>query len=531
MGLSVAASGRVALALAVLTVLAGCSAPFGSGATTDEAPAESAEDTDDVPTPTRGERTADDRSAPESDRIGWEMGYWHDDRLAIDASDGLNDSELDAVVARAMARVEKVRGVEFDDPVDVEVKSRSEIGEDLGGDGGEDGPSEAARAESVRYRALFLVGDRDDGDGDGGDPSEETRTAAVQGYYDPGEDRVVIVTDDERPILDEVTLAQELYHAHQFRNRPLRVPRDYTDDNLVGIRALIEGDANFVDRRYERYCAAVWDCVRPGEDAGGDGGDGNDSSGPGFDFGIYLLSYVPYAEGEPLVAATYEAGGWDAVDDLYRDPPRSSEQVIHPDTRGDDPPERVAVEDRSTARWNRLTREDRPPSITVGEAGLATMFIQTAFDDRPGGLVDPESVVNRGPNGSADGTDPIDYDVPYATGWAGDALATYERADGEPGYVWRIRFDDADDAAQFAEGYRALLEYYGGEDAGTHWELSGEFDGAYWVDVEGRSVTVVHGPTAASLGSLWPAANASVASTAATDARADRGRKSVAVVG
>jgi len=529
MTLTVGASGRLALAVAVLAVLAGCGAPLGSGSTTDEAPADAADDAEQVPTPTRGERTADDRPAPESDRLGWEMGYWHDDRLAIDASDGLNDSELDAVVARAMARVEKVRGVEFDDPVAVEVTSRSEIGEDLGGGDGEGGESEAARVESVRYRALFLVGDRDGEDGDG-DPSEETRTASVQGYYDPGEDRVVIVTDDERPILDEVTLAQELYHAHQFRTRQLRVPQDYTDDTLVGIRTLIEGDANFVDRRYERYCAAVWDCVRPGEDADG-GGGGNASPGSGFDFGVYLLSYVPYAEGEPLVAETYAAGGWDAVDDLYRDPPRSSEQVIHPDARGDDAPEDVTLEDRSGPKWTRLTREGRPPSVTVGEAGLATMFIQTAFDDRAGGLVDPESVLNRGPNGSVDGADPLDYDVPYATGWAGDALATYERADGEPGYVWRIRFDDADDAAQFAEGYRSLLEYYGGEDAGTHWELSGEFAGAYWLDVEGRSVTVVHGPTAASLGSLWPAANDSAASVAGPDAGADRQRGRVAAVG
>ncbi len=517
MTLSLGGSGRLALALAALAVLAGCSAPVGSGPSAgagDGTPG--ADDTETpAPTPTRGDRAAENRSsrpAPDSDVQGWEAGYWYDSELAIDASDGLNDSELDAVVARAMARVEEIRNVEFDEPVEVVVRDRSEIGDDVGGGGS--GPG--ATVESIRHRALFLVGDREDGDSD---PAEATRTASVQGYYDPGADRVVIVTDDERPILDEVTLAQELYHAHQFRNRPLRVPRDYTDDNLVGIRALIEGDANFVDHLYQRRCAAAWDCVRPGEDAA-NGSGGDSSFGEGFDVGLYLLSYVPYAEGEPLVAETYREGGWDAVDALYRDPPRSSEQVIHPNTRGDDPPEDVELPERSTGEWERITREGRPPTVTVGEGGIATMFVRTAFDDRPGGLVDPRTVLNRGPNGSLNATDPLDYDVPYATGWAGDALATYRRADGEPGYVWRIRFDSAAGADRFAEGYRSLLSYYGGADRGTHWELSGEFAGAYWLAVDGRSVTVVHGPTADSLDDLWPAANGSAA-VAPTPARGD----------
>lgn len=508
MTLSVASSARLAIALAALAVLSGCSAQFGSAGLSDDAGEATPTPTPAAPAAFDGNRSATDRPDPETDVQGWERGYWYDEALAISADDGLNDSERDAVVARAMARVEHVRDVEFDDPVEVAVRNRSAIAGDVGGGGGDAGPTPA----SVERRALFLVGDR--GGSGGGDPAGDTRTATVQGYYDPAEDRIVIVTDERRPILDEVTLAQELYHAHQFRTRPLLLPQGFTDDNLLALRTLIEGDANLVDRLYERRCAANWTCVRP--DAGG--GNGSDGAGggfgAGFDVGVYLRAYVPYAEGEPLVTAVYERGGWEAVNDLYDDPPRSSEQVIHPDSRGDERPERVSVSDRSSGRWERLTRENRRDVVTVGEAGLATMFLDTAFDDRPGGLVDPESVLNRGSDGSLDPVDPVDYAVNYSTGWAGDALATYRSADGEAGYVWRLRFDDGAEAREFARGYRRLLTYRNGTDAGTHWELSGEFAGAYNLAVDERTVTVVHAPTPAGLGDLWPAASVPAATNA-----------------
>jgi len=507
MTVAVASSTRLAVALAALAVLSGCSAQFGSGGLSEAPDEATTTPTPAAPAAFDGNRSATDRPDPETDVRGWERGYWYDEALAITAGDGLNDSELDAVVARAMARVEHVRDVEFDDPVEVAVRDRSEIGDDVGGDG-DGGPTPA----SVERRALFLVGDR--GGSGGGDPAGDTRTATVQGYYDPAADRIVIVTDGSRPILDEVTLAQELYHAHQFRNRRLAVPVPPTDDNVLALRALIEGDANLVDRLYERRCEANWSCVRPDAGGGNASGGGESGFGAGFDVGVYLRAYAPYAEGEPWVTGVYERGGWDAVNDLYGDPPRSSEQVIHPDTRGDDEPERVSVPDRSTARWERLTRENRRDVVTAGEAGLATMFLDTAFDDRPGGLVAPRSVLNREADGSLDPVDPVDYDVNYSTGWAGDALAVYRTPDGDPGYVWRLGFDDDAEAREFARGYRRLLAYRNGTDVGKHWELTGEFAGAYHLAVDGREVTVVHAPTAAGLGELWPAASAPAATNA-----------------
>ncbi|MDX1748601.1 MAG: hypothetical protein R3324_21930, partial [Halobacteriales archaeon] len=34
---------------------------------------------------------------PETDRLGWENGYWYNESITVDQSDGLSDEELDAI--------------------------------------------------------------------------------------------------------------------------------------------------------------------------------------------------------------------------------------------------------------------------------------------------------------------------------------------------------------------------------------------------------------------------------------------------
>lgn len=53
-----------------------------------------------------------------------------------------------------------------------------------------------------------------------------------------------------------------------------------------------------------------------------------------------------YMKGAVLALAAYQQGGWRAVDELYRDPPESTEQVLHPSERllaGVDHPRRVTL--------------------------------------------------------------------------------------------------------------------------------------------------------------------------------------------
>ena len=152
------------LVLVAILLLAGCAAPTATGP--DSPAAEGGSDAAD---------TGPDATTPDGgDVVGWENGYWYDDSLSINDSDGLSDAELDAVVARSMARVERVRGVEFDEDVDVTVRSRAEYRN--GSQSGSVGSGDRAY-QNVRNRALFLVGS----DADATAVAEQNRGSAVLG--------------------------------------------------------------------------------------------------------------------------------------------------------------------------------------------------------------------------------------------------------------------------------------------------------------------------------------------------------------
>jgi len=464
----------VVVAVVAMVGLAGCTLSAFQDATSTTTAGQSA------PAPDEGGTLAD----PESDVQGWENGVWYNESLAVTPADGLNETELAMVVNRSMARVEHVRSVEFQRDVDVSILSREAYRERQGGGSG---GSDAARVqEATRLEALFLVGET----ADAGEAQAATRSASVQGFYSPGEDEITIVAPTATPSVDEVTLAHELVHAYQFRgNLDVRFPRSPTRDGQRALVALIEGDANLVDRLVGERCEGAWSCVghesatttasaTTTEDAR------DDSAAPARpDMGLYLLSYFPYAEGERFVAAAKARGGWAAVNALYSSPPASSEQVIH---GGDDEPVAVSVPDRSTGEWSRVG-----DGVVAGEADVATMFAATLYDDVEGSVVTREQFLTES------GPVPITYGLPPSAGWAGDSLYAYEDEDGDRGYVWRLRFDDDAEASEFAGAYRDLLAYRGAEreSDGVFAVPDGPYADAFALEVRGSRVTVVNAPT------------------------------------
>ena len=124
---------RRELLVALVVVLAGCTVPTFGGS-------------DHPESPTGG------------DAIGYENGYWYDDPVSVTTADGLNETEREAVVARTMARVERIRDREFEQTVPVSVVSRAEYRNTTGGETGES----LRRFDNAKFEALFFVGeDRD----------------------------------------------------------------------------------------------------------------------------------------------------------------------------------------------------------------------------------------------------------------------------------------------------------------------------------------------------------------------------------
>jgi hypothetical protein len=454
------------------------------------------------PTVADGATTSDE--LVDNGTLGVEDGYRYNDTLAIEPENGYNESELDAVVARTMARVEHIRRIEFRERVPVEIITRSEYREQVANGSG--GPSTAQRLhQNAKFEGLFMVGE----DTDAIAVRQQNTAAGALAYYAPGEDRIVLIAKNETaPKLNEFILAQELFHALQQHRFEYTRYNQSTEEWRNAKLGLIEGDANYVQYQYRQRCEADWQCFR---ESGGPAAPGR------VNLGLYLLGYQPYSDGPSFVERHQQAGGWGAINAMYDDPPASTEQIIHPEKYGTDEPRRVSVPNRSRGDWRVLNLPDSFNYAVFGEAGVAAMLVYPAVETRGREQVVPlAEFYNRDANGRLAAFDPYNYATRYSTGWAGDTFVPYVRDDSaatnETGYVWRLAWDTSEDATAFVAGYERLLAVHDATElAGRDgvWRIdSGPYADAFRVTRNGDTVTIVNAPTVDALADVHrPGAN------------------------
>ncbi|WP_251341710.1 Hvo_1808 family surface protein [Haloplanus halophilus] len=473
---------RVSVGLAVLIVLASVAPAVGAAERPAAVDAEAA-----------GDDVTPQRADPESDTVGWEDGYWHDERISVDQSDGLSDAEMDAMVSRAMARVEYLRDTEFSSDVPVEVISREEF-QRRSSENRTSNASYDAWNDQV-WEALFIVGeDRS--------ANEALRSASGQstaGFYAPGDDRIRIITDSTgAPTIDNATLVHELVHAMQDQNGNLgeRIGSSETQDGSLAVDGVVEGEANYIETQYTQRCGVEWRCV----ETPSDGGSGTGSPP---NLGILLTLLQPYSDGPVYIDWLLERGGWDAVDAAFADPPNSTEQVIH---RTDEAPTPVEYEDRARNGWETFPNQGENGSDTVGEASMYVMFWYQARTARADTIPVQSVARTSGP------LDTYNYDAPPSAGWGNDRVFPYYKgsvSDGEYGYVWVTEWDSEEDASEFARAYGAILEAQGAPGVGDEVEgeyviPEGRFADAFRIDRDGTRVTVVNGPTPDAVANIRP---------------------------
>ena len=465
------------VALVVVLALAGCTVGYQPGG--------------------HGQTSSDETS------LGYYDGYRYNETLDIDAEDGLSERETEAVVSRAMARVQLLRGLRFQADLEVELVTRATFREEFD-DIWVEPPEDRRRLDNAQHEALFLVGP----DEDVIEVRQNNRDGVVLGFYQPGESRLVVVSNSRPPTLnDEITLAHELLHALQDQHFDLTSFDGSTLDSVNARNGLIEGDATVVERAYERKCeTGEWDCIETGT-------AGSSSLSPDFHWGVYFLGFFPYAEGPGFVEHHREHGGWSAINSIHADVPTTSAEIVNPETYGTDAYGGATVEDRSGPAWDQVTVENGSDAATVGQTGLTTMFVYTAYaGDRPG-VVDRDRFRNEGPNG-LNSDRPYTYDIEYASGWYADRLYAYERR-GETAYVWNVTFVDETNATAFANGYGRVAEHWHGDrraaENGTIWTFDGSrgpFEGAVWIERDGNAVTIVKAPSETALDGVYAPADA-----------------------
>lgn len=477
-----------------------------------------------------------DPAGDTADTIGWVDGYWYDEPIDVNATDGLSEAELDRVSARTAARVEAMRCLPFEDglpPIDVRTRAEHANQTETQYANVSD---RAARISNAQLSTLLMVGD----DADAVNVTRDLVATGVGGFYEPETDRIVLVKPEggSAPI-DEITLFQELGHALQDQQFNLSGSESMTADEDNAWRGVVEGDMNWLDYRFQQRCTdGRWSepCILPddvggasdGGDSGGDGEGGSSASAAVPNWGVALEFQYPYLEGPPFVRQVYQDGGWDAVNELYADVPETSLEVTDPDaaegTEFVDP----EVDVEPGGEWEQLTDPSGSDTAELGQAWIASAFMAPSWEsDTEGEVVNQLSLVNFGADGEVQDVGGITYDPAPAMGWRGDRMAFYERGE-DTATVWNTAWANGSEAEEFVAAYEELLEIRGASTAEgyanvyTFGEASG-FEGAVAIATDGDRVTIVSAPAVDALTQVAPEIELATAAEDGSEAGSDTG--------
>ncbi len=253
----------------------------------------------------------------------------------------------------------------------------------------------------------------------------------ISGLYDPETESINVVSSGRKlNALGELTYAHEVTHALQDQHYDLEKLYDraekQNDDALLAVQSLVEGDASVLSygdylRANPELSSKIKDALAEEQAAA--------QLPPNVPPIIQETLVFPYDEGAIFVVTVRGGLGsdWDQVDAAYKDPPTSTEQILHPE-------EKYLQRDEPTA----VKPPDLGPALGSGWKKLEENLFGE-FQTR---------VLLEGELDSEDAE-------AAAAGWDGDGFALWSK--GEQDLVaWQSVWDSTDDAEQFAA---ALREY------------------------------------------------------------------------
>lgn len=380
--------------------------------------------------------------------------------LALLASPSGDDTawtqaRLEATSAEIQKDVEELRGVKFLRPVQVKLSNTAALREYIG-------KREAAMTSASRVhrdectaKLLGLVAP----DLDLRALEMEVIEGQVGGFYDPSSDTFFLM-DAMKGSVAKVILAHELTHAlddqlHDL-DAALKAANEETDAELA-IRSVIEGSGTNL---MNRWTVAHGKSIPPSEMA------------ELADMGADALLKAPPLLWKPLVGSYFAGDGFlsrgggmnltmkpadpQDVDRAFREPPRSMEQVLHPDAywnaeKRDDPVRVQFATQKLPEGWTELAQD------TLGEFALA--LVTTPVAERKGlDMKNAMSILG------------LQFTNEPAKGWGGDRLILLGRGDDRFLQLVTV-WDSVEDAGQFAHALQQVAPklFAGAREAGAGW--------------------------------------------------------------
>ena len=328
-------------------------------------------------------------------------------------------SPLDDILARTI----RIRGISNHDPVRAEFIPRDQVRDYLL----KTIDREHAQVQIEAEKGLYVLFDLLRPSDDLYEMYIGMMTEQVLGFYEfEGKEMRVVGTGQSLSTLDELTLSHEYVHALQDQNFRLGARMQEVADHAeqaLALQALSEGDATVSMALYAREYKTAAQIAQMQQQAAGVDQEKLQSA-PQV---VQVNTLFPYLQGAAFVSALLQNGGWAAVDQAFRTPPTTTEQVLHPEKYiAGEGPEKVTLPDLSAALgsgWSVLDGD------TNGELGWL-QYLSTALPgDRAGRA---------------------------AAGWGGDQFTLLRGADGQYAMAALTVWDSAADAADFHAGLREL---------------------------------------------------------------------------
>jgi hypothetical protein len=248
------------------------------------------------------------------------------------------------------------------------------------------------------------------------------------GFYDPRAKKLFV--RQEMPA-GEIIMSHEIAHALQDQSFDLRrflKPNRGNDDREFAVRAVVEGDATLVMVDYLKEAMSFWKAMQMLPDLLSmlTLDDQKLQAAPAYIKETLMRSYL---DGLKFVTRLRSIGGWARVNLALRAPPRSSEQILHPEKFfSGEQPEQILIPDLGPLLGSRFKKLHEN---TLGELGVTVLL----------------------------GASVADQASSAAEGWGGDRLHAYRRDDGLVLLVWLTRWDTTRDAREFFSAMSLHLEH------------------------------------------------------------------------
>jgi hypothetical protein len=359
------------------------------------------------------------------------------------------DPEIVDQMEKIESQVIQLRGLRPTSPTDRSLLTQEELQQEIMAELGEDYSPEEAEDDA---RVLALLGLLEPGF-DLWQLYQDLYAEQVLGYYDDESEQMTILADEDFDILERLTYAHEYVHALQDQSFDFQDVLQFDDtacetngDRCMAVQALLEGDAMLLQSQWLRTYASRTEIAALLE-------LNSELETPVF-YGapefIRKSMLFPYDQGGAFVLHYYLRRQWANIDDLYRNPPASTEQIIHPLHYPEDVPIVLELPDLDgflPAGWREIERS------TLGEWQLSMMLSQFL----------PAATVELA-----------------AIGWGGDSyIALHDDTNDRGAIVLVTAWDTNSDATHF---YNAMRTYGNERFSGAtfSWDrMSWEMDTVY----------------------------------------------------